>query len=131
MSEDFLLAEEARTKAMVHRNPKIDIANATYNTATAVLNPSSFFHFFPIASTTTTVVQLPTLGNGISFYFRGYATCTVGGAMAFKPQADEYINQGAKGANLSVPAVASTTGRHFSIVGDAYSRTWYIQISTE
>lgn len=133
MSDDFSLVSESKSEVMVYRNPHINTAAATYGTtASEVLNPSSFFHLFPIAATTTAVVTLPDLRKGDSYYFRGYITNTAAGTMAFKPATTlQFINSEAAGANYVVPTNGSAKARHVAIVGDSKTWKWYISVVAE
>jgi len=130
MATDLDINRDARDRIANYRNYKIDIANATYgDSATSVLNPASFFHIFNIAATTA-IVQLPTLGNGVSYYFKGYIINNATATMQFKPAATETINVGAASAIYQVPLNASKN-RFVDIVGDSVTRHWYIALTIE
>lgn len=130
MADDLDVANTVRARVSNYRNYKIDIANATYgDSATSVLNPSSFFHVFNIVLTTG-IVQLPTLGNGTSFYFKGYIINNATATMQFKPATGEFINAGAASAIYQVPLNA-TKNRFVNIVGDNVTRKWYIALTIE
>ncbi len=133
MSDDFAIVSESKSEVMVYRNPYINTAAATYGTtASEILNPSSFFHLFPIAATTTAVVTLPDLRKGDSYYFRGYITNTAAGTMAFKPAtAIQSINSAGAGANYVIPTNSGGNARHVAIVGDSKTLKWYISAVAE
>ena len=131
MADDFEVARVARSQVAKHQNYKIDLAKATYTDTglalTLNLNPSSFYHLVNLVSAAMLTIKLPALGDGHSFYFKGYVTVTAASnTVIFSPHTGDNVNAGTLSAAVTIPALAGTNPRLLEIVGDGVTRRWYI-----